>query len=63
MRYDYKLDENIFEYWFKELYSPLIRIKIKLIYYNKSKTSKLVINKYTSSSVGILQNNLCYISI
>ena len=51
------------KYWFIETYSPLILIKkIKLIiYYNKFKSSNLVIKNNPSPSVGVLQkNNVIY---
>ena len=48
--------------WFTKTYSPLILKKMKLIrYYNKFKTSNLVIRNNSSPSVGVLQkNNVIY---
>ena len=51
------------KHWFTKTYSPLILIKkIKLIiYYNKFKTSNLVIRNNSSPSFGVLQkNNVIY---
>ena len=51
------------KHWFTKTYSPLILIKkIKLvIYYNKFKTSNLVIRNNSSPSIGVLQKtNVIY---
>ena len=55
--------KKYWKHWFTKTYSPLILIKkIKLIiYYNKFKTSNLVIRNNSSPSIGVLQkNNVIY---
>ena len=43
------------KHWFKEIKSPLIPIKKRLImYYNKFKTSNFVIDNNSSPSIGVL---------
>ena len=63
MRYNYKLDENIFKMLIKRNILPTDpNKKIKfIIYYNKFKTSNLVINNNSSLSFGVLQKtNVVY---
>ena len=56
MHYNHKFDENILKkHWFNETYSPLILIKKSTMYYNKFKTSNLVIKNNSSPSIGVLQ--------
>ena len=62
MHYNYKSDEKKWKHWFTKTYSPLILIKkIKHIYYNKFKTSNLVIRNNSTPSIGVLQKtNVIY---
>ena len=63
MHNNYELDEHILIHWFKETYSPVILIKIKLIiYYNKSKISNPVINNNFTPSIVVLKKKL-YINL
>ena len=63
MHYSYKLDENILKTLIQRNILPTDpNKKIKLIiYYNKFKTSNLVLKNNSSPSIGVLQkNNVIY---
>ena len=62
MHYNYKLDENIFKMLIQKNILPIDpNKKVKLIFYNKFKTSNLVTNSNFSPSVGVLQKtNIIY---
>ena len=62
MHYNYKSDEKILKTLIHKNILPTDpNKKIKLIYYNKFKTSNLVIRNNSSPSIGVLQNtNVIY---
>ena len=62
MHYNYKSDEKILKTLIhRKILSTDPNKKIKLIYYNKFKTSKLVIKNNSSPSIGVLQKiNVIY---
>ena len=62
MHYNYKLDEKILKTLIHRNILPTdSNKKIKLIYYNKFKTSSLVIRNNSSPTIGVLQkNNVIY---
>ena len=65
MHYNYKSDEKILKTLIHRKILPTdLNKKIKLIlYYNKFKTSNLVIRNNSSPSIGVLQKKQRYISI
>ena len=60
MHYNYKSDEKISKILIhRNILSTDPNEKIKLtIYYNKFKTSNLVVKKNSSPSIGVLQNSI-----
>ena len=59
MHYNYKLDEDIFKKLIQRITLPTEpNKKIKLMYYNKFKTSNLVINNNSSPSIRVLPKKL-----
>ena len=64
MHYIYKSDEKILKTLIHRKILPTDpHKKIKLIYYNKFKTSNLVIRNNSPPSIGVLQKKQSYISI
>ena len=62
MHYNYKLDENILKTLIQRNILTTDPNKL-IIYYNKFKTSNLVINNNSSPLIAVSQKNKCYISI